>query len=272
MTRYTLVSIGVLGLTLLVAETLRAMPAGPAALGLALFGAALAPMISGAPTPLAVGLGAIAALAWAWLRPVAPIAAGAVVAAMIYASRALRSRDVAAVITHLAIAAIGGASATWVLARFGDGDAWVRVIAITTAMLLVSLPFALHAEDARVSALVSLARRSRGPARWRLLRAAALQRRAIENAFPLARDERRRIERALRTVHRLGEARADAGVADLVAIDRALGAHVAGIARLMRALRARWACGEAIDGGDARELDAARERAAAEAAALEELA
>lgn len=266
-----LVPIGVLGLTLLVAETLRAMPAGAAALGLALFGAALAPMITGTPSPLAIGLGALAALVWAWLRPVAPVAAGACIAMLVLAARALRARDLASVVTHFALAAIGGGAATWVLARHGGGDAVVRVVATATAALLFASPFALAVEDPRAHALLVLARRSRGASRWRLLRAAALERRAREPAFPLAREEQRRIERALRTVRRLGEARADAGASDVAALERALEAQVAGITRLMRALRARWAAGEALTGPDRADLDAARERAAAEAAALDEL-
>lgn len=273
-----LATIAVLGVTLLVAETLRAMPAGLAALGLAVFGAALAPMLCGAPSPLAVGLGALGALAWALLRPSLPIPAGALLFVMLFAARALRARDAASVVLQLAVAAIAGASATWIVLRYasiaapGGSEPIVRAVAIGVAALIAAAPFALAARSPRVAALLSLARRTRGPARARLLRAAALEERTIESAFPIARAERRRLERALRTVTRLAEARAEAGAVDLAAIDRALAAHVDGVARLARALRARWASGEGLRGAEAREVIAASERLAAEAAALDELA
>jgi hypothetical protein len=44
------------------------------------------------------------------------------------------------------------------------------------------------------------------------------------------------------------------------------------ITHLMRALRARWASGEALAGHHPADLEAARERAFAEAAALDDLA
>lgn len=266
-----LAPIAVLGLSFVVAEGLRAMPSGLSAVGLALFGAALAPMISGAPTPLAIGMGALGALAWAVLRPIAPIPAGAALVVCLYAARAVRARDAASVVLQLAVAAIGGAAATWVVLRYGASAPLVRGVAIGVAALLASAPFALAVEHPRVHALLSLARRTRGPARLRLLRAAALQRRVLEGAFPIARSERRRLDRALRTVLRLAEARAEAGALDLAALDRALAVHVAALARLTRALRARWASTEALAGDHARELAAAGDRVAAEAAALDEL-
>lgn len=267
-----LAPIAVLGISLVVAEGLRAMPSGLAAVGLAIFGAALAPMLAGAPTPLAVGLGALGALAWASLRPLAPIPAGAVLVVALYAARAVRARDAASVVTQLALAAAAGAAATWVVLRYGDAEPMVRAVALTMAALLASAPFALTVPHPRVHALLSLAARTRGPARLRLLRAAALARRAHDDAFPIATSERRRLERAFRTVRRLAEARAEAGALDLAAMDRAIGAHVSALTRLTRALRARWSSSEALAGHDARDLTAASDRVAAEAAALDELA
>lgn len=267
----TLAPLAVLGISLVVAEGLRAMPPGPAVVGLAIFGAALAPMLCGAPTPLAIGLGALAALAWVMLRPLAPIPAGALFVMLLYAARALRARDAARAVVQLAVAAGSGAAASWLLLRYGDREPVLHGVAIGMAALLAAAPFTLRVEHPRVSALLPLARRARGPARARLLRAAALQRRAVEGAFPIARAERRRLDRAFHTVLRLAEARTEAGATDLASIDRALSAHVVAVARLTRALRARWASIEALAGHDASDVTAAGERVAAEAAALDEL-
>lgn len=266
-----LAALGALGLTGVLGDALGAFSGGgaPAAVGLAVAGSGIAAAIGG-PTPAAIGLGATGALAYAALRPSLPIAAAALLAALVYGARAVRARDAAAAIVHLALAALAGAAAAFVVLRFAGGDPMVRAVAIAVATLLVSAPFALHVEDPRVVSLARLARHTRGPARMRLLRAAALRRRSIEGPLPLARTDRRRMERAFATVARLAESRIEAGVMDARVIDRALAAHVGALTRWTRALRARWMNGEAMAAGDG-ELAAATESVAAEAAALDEL-
>ena len=88
--------------------------------------------------------------------------------------------------------------------------------------------------------------------------------------MPLARTDRRRMERAFDTIARLAEARLEAGAADARALDRALAAQVAGLTRWTRALRTRFASVEALGAGGA-ELLAATDAATAEAAVLDEL-
>jgi hypothetical protein len=265
------VAAAVLAISLVIAETLRAMPSGLAAVGLVLFGAVVAPAIVVAPSPLAVGLGAVAALAYTALRPAAPIPAIAIFVTMLFAARALRARTAAAVVLQLAVAALGAITAGRVLLQFHDASSAVRLVAIGVAALLVSVPLLLAVEESRVGALLAAARRTRGTARMQLLRAAALRRRLASAELAMGKQDALRIDRAFDTVLRLGEARAGSRAIDLVAVDRALAAHVTALARLMRALRARWASGEAIAAHGAHDLAAAGERVLAEAAALDEL-
>jgi hypothetical protein len=264
-----LAGVAMLALSIALAEGVRALPSGIAAVAVVVVGAVVAPLASGAATPLAIGTGALGALAYAALRPALPIPAGAILVTLVLAGRAVRARDAAAVVTQLGLAALGGAAATWVLLRWGGPASEVRAVAVVVATLLVSAPFAVHAEDPRVHALLVLARSARGPLRARLLRAAALRRRAVEPGVPLERAERRRVERAFRVVARLAEARLESGVTDLDALDRALDASLASIARHQRALRARWSRWTTLGIPD--ELAHDTERAAAETAALDTL-
>lgn len=267
-----LAGLGALGLAAVLTDAVR--PLVGAGVGssmvLAVGGSVIAAALGGA-TPAAVGLGASGALAYVALRPSLPLAAAALLAMLAYGARAVRARDAAAAVVHLALASLAGAASAWVLLRHGGADPITRSAAVVVATLLVSAPFALHVEDPRVVLLARLARSARGPARARLLRAAALRRRSIEGALPLARTDRRRMERAFDAIARLAEARIELGVADARALDRALAAHVGALARWTRAVRARWTSVQALSAGSV-ELAGATDAATAEAAALDELA
>jgi hypothetical protein len=266
-----LAAIAMLGLSALFAEGLRSLPTGLASIALALLTAAIAVGIAASPSPLAIGMGALGALAYAALRPSVPIVAAAVLALSVGTARAMRARDLARIVTQLAVATTSGAAAAWVVLRFEGADLGTRTVALAVAALVASAPFAMQVEDPRTHALLRLAASARGPLRVRLLRAAALRRRTIDGPMPVGRSERGALERAFRTVARLGEARAEAGAVEHPAIDRALGANVDAIARLSRALRSRWISGEAIAGHEAKDVAAAGDRVAAEAAALDEI-
>lgn len=267
-----LVSLSLLGLTMALAEAMRSVPSVVAGITLVALGAFIAPTVAAGVSPLALGLGAAGALGWFVLRPVAPLLAGAVLAAFVHGARSARAPDLPRVITAVSLSMAGGAAGTYVLslyASLGQDDPLVVGAAYVVAALLFALPLVIGVEDPTTHALLSLASRSRGAARVRLLRVAALRRRADALPFALSRPDAARLQRAFHRVRALAEARADSPIGAQRGLDTALDAHVAAISRALVALRARWANETGLARVDAEELQRAADQAAAEAEALD---
>lgn len=257
-------ALGMLALTFGVAETLRAMPGASAALGLALFGAALAPFLAAGPSPFAVGAGAVAAVAYALLRNGSPIAAASALTTIAFLPRALRAGAAPRVVLHVALAMLGGLAAGWVLAHGAR-----EPLRIAFASMCAALPFALRVASPRVHRLLGFARASRGVARTRLLRAVALVRHAEED-FAVTGSDADPLGASVARLTRLAEARAGAGL-EVASLDRALALQATAVRRALRALRVRWAARQAADGSP-RDLDATTDLASAEAEVIEEIA
>lgn len=185
--------------------------------------------------PMAIASGALAAVAWVALRPFGAAFAGAAFVALVLCARTVRVLGAPERLAHWGLSVAGGALGAATLAHFEPGGGLlVRAASFVVAAALVALPFAVTSEHPETHALLGLARRSRGPARQRLLRAVALRRRADRASLSLAPRDRRALRRAFGSlVHVAGSlAEARAGSA---ALSDALAARVRTIGRAIRA-------------------------------------
>ena len=263
----TLLSIIILGASLSSAELIRLSSPSVGAVVLVLFGIFVASVVS-TTTPLSIGLGALSAVVYVALRPHSALLAGAGFMLLVWGARAVRARGPAAAALHMALAALGGVLATWLSLRFG-AEAWSKQIAaaVVGAMML-GLPLVLEVDAPRTAALRSLARKSRGPQRARLLRAAALSRRteASTDASPA---DRSLLHDVLSGVIRASERNARRASAEIGLVLRQ---QLDAVAMLLRALESRGDAHLGLETKSDVGLSSAREAVELEAKTLRELA
>lgn len=262
----TLLSFLVLGASLSAAELIRTASPSVGAVLLVVLGAVVA-CVASAPSPMSVGLGAFAALSYGAVRPQMPIVAWALFAMLVLLGRGVRARGTWAWMIHTAVSLLGGAVAMWVTLSYADSDVAARVAAAVVAALMMAMPLFVPVDDARTASLLALARRSRGPARGRLLRAAAVSRR-LDRSDELTRADRKLLTSAFAAMHRAALRAERRASRDL---DGALSDQLVAVTRFLRAVEQR---GDATLGletrGDVR-LALAREAVETEARVLREL-
>ena len=263
----TLLSMIVLGASLSTAELIRLSSPSVGAVVLVLFGVFVASVVS-TTTPLSVGLGALSAVTYVALRPHSALVAGAGFIVLVWSARAVRARGPAAMFLHGALAALGGVLATWLCVRFG-AEGWAKQIAAAVVCaLMLSLPLLIEVDAPRTSALLSLARKSRGPQRMGLLRAAALSRR-IESSTDARQTDRSLLHDVLSGIIRASERNAHRASAELGLVLRQ---QLDAVARMLRALERRGDAHLGLETKCDTGLEQAREAVELEASALRELA
>ncbi|MBX7194494.1 MAG: hypothetical protein K1X94_20730 [Sandaracinaceae bacterium] len=262
-----LLSLLVLGASLSAAELIRSASPTVGAMLLVLLGTVVASVAS-APSPMSIGLGALAALSYGALRPYAPVAAWASFALLVLLGRGLRARGAWAWAIHTALSVLGGASAMWITLSYAEVDTAVRVAAIVVASIFVAMPLFVPVDDAQTAALLALAHHTRGPRRTRLLRAAALSRRA-HASDDLARGDRRMLSGIFSGITRAAERAKRRSAEDL---DVALTEQLAAIARFLRAVGQRGDASLGLETRSDVRLELAREALEVEARTLSELA
>ncbi len=263
----TLLSLLILGASLSTAELIRTASPTVGAVLLVALGAIVA-AIASSPSPVSIGLGALAAVAYGVLRPQLPIAAWAVFALLVLAGRGLRARGGAAMILHGALALLGGALAMWISLLYLEADLATRIAALVVGTLLLGMPLLVPVDDPLTASMLSLASRSRGPSRTRLLRAVALARR-VEGSDDASPGDRRMLAGVFTAVHRAAIRAERRGSREL---GEALSDQLGAISRFLRALGHR---GDATLGLETRgdvSLSIARDAVEAEARTLRELA
>lgn len=263
----TLLSLLVLGASLSAAELIRHASPTVGAILLVVLGAVVA-CVASAPSPTSIGLGAFAAVAYGALRPQAPIAAWALFTLLVLLGRGLRARGTWAWILHGSLSLLGGACAMWLSLAYVEAEVAVRIAALVVAAVMTAMPLFVPVDDTETASLLALARRTRGPARTRLLRAAALARRAASSEDVSASD-RRLLAGVFAAIHRAALRGERRSARDL---DEALRDQLGALARFLRALGQR---GDATVGLETRGdvgLTLAREAVEAEARTLRDLA
>lgn len=232
--------LSVLGLTfaLVIAEALRGASTPVAAAVLVGVGA-LAAALANRVGPLAIATGALAAVAWVVLRPMTPALAGAGFVVLAVSARALRMASAPLTVLHTGVSLTSGGVAAWAIHRWvphglSVDQALSQIAALVIASLTLSVPFLLHSEDPETHALLRLAKRSRGPARWRLLRAVVLRRRALSQ-LTLRPDERKALRRAFSDLDATATQLLDAGTS-MRGVAEGLRERVTAIGRAVRAM------------------------------------
>lgn len=234
MTIHAILSVLLLTAALGLAEAARGLAPIPAAI-VVLMVAIVAASTACRLGPLAIATGACAAVAWVVLRPFGGAVAGAAFVALTLTARGFRVLSVPERLAHFGLSVAGGAIGAATLTHFQPaGSLLVRAASFVVAAALVALPFVLESEHPETHALLSLARRSRGAARQRLLRAVALRRRADKAALTLSSRDRRALSRAFRSVLDVATSAADVR-AGSAALGEALASRLRTIGRALRA-------------------------------------
>ncbi len=239
---HTLASVGLLALALTVAELLRGAPPSVGAWTFALV-ATLTALVASRVTPMAAASGAVAALAWLLLRPIAAPIAGAAFVVVALAARSVRIASGPGRLLHTALSVGGGGVAAWTsehwIQHASFDDPYRPIAAAVIGALALGLPLLVASDDPATHALLVLARRTRGGARTRLLRAVALRRRALGAAssgrLALRTDERRALTRAFAELEHVAGDLIDRG-ASLGVLTESLERRVRAIGRAVRAL------------------------------------
>ncbi len=263
----TLLSIIILGASLSSAELIRLSSPSVGAVVLVLFGIFVASVVS-TTTPLSIGLGALSAVVYVALRPHSALLAGAGFIVLVWGARAVRARGPAAAALHMALAALSGVLATWLSLHFGAADAAKQVAAAVVGATMLGLPLMVEVDAPRTAALLSLARKSRGPQRARLLRAAALSRRT-EASTDASHADRSLLRAVLSGVIRTSERNARRASTEL---GFALRQQLDAVAMLLRALESRGDAHLGLETKSDVGLSSAREAVELEAKTLRELA
>lgn len=245
-----------LGATLVYAPQLAALPAVAAALVSVLVGIALASLLARRPSPEAVGLGAVGALAHSWLigSGFSPALAFGVFAAFVFGARARRSPTAARHLAQLALAAACGAGAAAVVLGYAGAVAGIQAAAIVLGTLVAAAPLVMGVDDAVTYELLGLARGAHGTLRFRLLKAAVVRRRMRQDVR-LGRRAAKHVEQAFDALLRTARARASARAASAELLDRRLAEYVR---RLGRTYIAASTAHDLEDGVDDRALAALR--------------
>ena len=177
----------------------------PSALALVWLGVLLAVVASGSVQSIAIGTGALGALASGTLGPTAPAIGGALLLAGAFAERTTRVRGRTARAVHVLVALVGGALAGVLSTTYLNAALPVYGIAILCAAVLASLPLLVDADDPIAHALEEAADLVDEPAK-RSLRAGAELRRQSEE-IPLDRATMTRVKTTWQSLLRLAEAR-----------------------------------------------------------------
>ena len=278
---HTLLSVLVLAAALALAEVLRHAPT-PVAASVLVIVATLAAVLASRLGPLAVATGALAAVAWVVLRPLTPALAGAGFVFLALLSRTLRAPTTPLALAHSGLSIAGGGVAAWATARWlPDGFILAhtaeQLAALVISSLALGLPFLIETEDPETHALLSLAKRSRGPARARLLRAVVLRRRAL-GTLSLRPEEKRALHHAFDDLRRAAETVLDTGLplgsdrgASMRTLAETLGHRLRAIGRAVRALTLADAEERRLEAHASDAADVAREHAEARREALRAL-
>lgn len=270
---HTVLSVLALTAALLVAELVKNAPPQLGAVVLVLVTTAAA-LVASRVGPMALASGALAAVAWTLLRPVAPALAGAALVTLVLAARATRVLLVPHRVLHGALSISGGGIAGWTLAHFAGHGALAfaaqPMAATVVSAMALGLPLWIGCEDPDGHALLALARRSRGPARARLLRAVALRRRAMSR-MSLRADERRILRRAFRELTTHGERLVERGT-PAAAMLEVLSTRLATLQRAVRALAAVEVEEQKLEAGTSDAAERTAESAEARRDALRALA
>ncbi len=177
----------------------------PSALALVWLGVLLAVVASGSVQSIAIGTGALGALASGTLGPTAPAIGGALLLAGAFAERTTRVRGRTARAVHVLVALVGGALAGVLSTTYLNAALPVYGIAILCAAVLASLPLLVDADDPIAHAFEEAADLVDEPAK-RSLRAGAELRRQSEE-IPLDRATMTRVKTTWQSLLRLAEAR-----------------------------------------------------------------
>ena len=230
----------------------------------------LAVALSGAATPISVGLGALGALAFSALAPLSVAFAGGVLIASAYGERTLRARTFVWQVLMATTAFLAGGVAMWIAWAWAEYDLTMRVAALCVAALVAASPLLFTVDDRVAWRLRHLASRAAGPLRMRLLRAVVLRRRYEGASFSLSRPAHKRVTRAFRSLTGAASARIDASGPATV-LDRRVTAYVTALGRACRAAERAHALSTGIDDAVLPELELDKEDLEARAEALAEM-
>jgi hypothetical protein len=234
---------------------------------------ALAAAASEGLSAISVASGALGAFASGVLATASPAAAGAALVGLAFFERTLRVRERAARLVHALATVLSGAMAGALSASYLGSSVTLRIVAAVVSTVLVALPLLVEADDAIVHALDAAAMQLVEPARTALAQGAELRRRA--DAELLAREARRRVERAWGSLARLTETRlrlehartattrvgaASSPASAVVAmVDRRIVEHVAALGRLYAAADTARAAEAGLDDVAVRSVETAGE-------------
>lgn len=235
-------------------------------------GVLLSVMLAGAFSPPAVAFGALGAVTVAAVSPFSVAIAGALFVAFCYGARALRARTLVAGVVALAAAFLTGGGATWIVWSYADAGWVLRGSSVIVAALLTAVPLLVAVDDRLAHRLRSLAGRSAGVLRLRLLRGVVLRRRHLDADYRLSRGTRRRLERAYRALISTAASRIDSSASQHQVLDRRIDAYVSSLTRASRAAARAHALSTGIDDAILAELRLEREDLEAKAEALAEVA
>lgn len=177
----------------------------PSAIALVWLSVLLAVVASGSVQSLAIGTGALGALASGVLGPTAPAIGGALLLAGAFAERTTRVRGRTARAVHVLVALVGGALAGTLASAYLGASLAVYGIAIVCAAVLASLPLLVDADDPIAHALAEAAELVDEPAKKSLLAGAELHRHAED--IPLDRATTTRVKTTWISLLRLADAR-----------------------------------------------------------------
>ena len=176
----------------------------PSSVALVWLGVLLALFASGVSS-IAVGTGALGALASGVLGPTSPAAAGAVLILAAFTERTLRVRTRQGRAVHVLLALVGGALAGSLAEAYTAAVPAVFVVAVVVAAILAALPLLVEADDPLAHALDGAAALVSEPAKKALLDGAALRRSAAQ--VPLDAPTRSRVRTTWQSLLKLADAR-----------------------------------------------------------------
>lgn len=154
---------------------------------------------------LAIGSGAVGALASGVLGTVSPAVAAASLVGLAYAERSSRVRGRNARVVHVGISLGAGALAGALAGAFDAASLAVRGVAVVVAAVLVGLPLLVDADDPVAHALDSGAELITGPSKDALREGAELRR--TSHDVPLDRATEKRVQSTWSALLRLAEVR-----------------------------------------------------------------
>ncbi len=241
------------------------------AVGTVILGALVASLAVSEASPAAIGAGAVSALLYAAVAPHSFALAGAVGFAAVFSPRALRARTPFGTGGLLALAAVGGGAGAHVAWAYAQATEPVQLAAIVVGTLLVAMPLFWPIDDPVAFALRSLAGRTGGTLRTRLLRGVAIRRRAVTVHGALSRPAARRVRRAWTALVRAARARVHGSHSGADVLDRRIRTYLDALCRATRAAARAHELTRDLDDVVIRELELERDDLVARADALVEL-